>query len=117
MDDDDIREIALSLPATSETYPFGPEAAVFKTTANNKIFAILSTPGGPKQTVTLKCDPEESIALREQYESIIPGYHLNKKHWITVDLDGDAPPDLVEQLVRDSHGLVKPKTPRAPRHQ
>ena len=113
MNDDDVREIALSLPATSETYPFGPEAAVFKTTANNKIFAILSAPGNPSQTVTLKCDPEESAALREQYESIIPGYHLNKKHWITVSLDGDAPEDLVEQLIRDSHSLVKPKMPRA----
>ena len=67
-------------------------------------------------TVSLKCDPEEARALREEHPThITPGYHLNKKHWITVVLDGHLDDALVEQLVRDSHALVRPKTPRAPK--
>jgi predicted DNA-binding protein (MmcQ/YjbR family) len=60
----------------------------------------------------VKCDPEESLALQAEYPQITPGYHLNKRHWITIVLDGGVPDDLVEQLVAASHALVRPRTPR-----
>jgi predicted DNA-binding protein (MmcQ/YjbR family) len=62
-------------------------------------------------SLSLKCDPEDSIALREEFTAITPGYHLNKKHWITVKV-GAVPDDLVEQLITGSHALVRPKMPR-----
>ena len=62
--------------------------------------------------MSLKCDPEDSIALREEYPAITPGYHLNKRHWITIVLDGTVPDELVESLIRGSHALVRPKVPR-----
>lgn len=114
MTPDVLRELCLALPHAIETFPFGDETSVFKTAGNSKIFA-LSGMGDDRPSVSLKCDPEDSRALQAAHPEITPGYHLNKKHWITVRLDGAVPDDLVEQLVRDSHELVKPKTPRAPR--
>lgn len=113
MDENEVRELCLSLVGATETFPFDPETPVYKTSANNKIFAIMSVPGSPSPSVSVKCDPEDSVALRETYPAITPGYHLNKKHWVSVDLTGDVPADIVEHLVRDSHALVKPKVPRA----
>jgi len=113
MTPDELRDFCLALPQATETFPFGDELSVFKTSGNGKIFA-LSALGASPFTVSLKCDPEESVALRQQYPGIVPGYHLNKKHWVTVALhDTDVPDDLVEQLLHDSHALVRPKVPRA----
>lgn len=121
MTPDALREYCLSLPQAIETFPFGPETSVFKTSGNGKIFALSALAGEPF-SVSLKCDPEDSRALREEFAGqITPGYHLNKKHWITIVLD--APPsigsgegrvddELVEQLLRESHALVRPKTRR-----
>lgn len=104
-------ELCLSLPQATETFPFGEETSVFKTSGNGKIFALSALSSVPL-TVSLKCDPEDSRALREEFPgSITPGYHLNKKHWITVVLDGSVEDALVEQLVRDSHALVRPTVP------
>ena len=109
-------DLCLSLPQAVETFPFGPETSVFKTSGNGKIFA-LSALASETLAVSLKCDPEESRALREEFPQWIrPGYHLNKKHWITIVLDGHVPDDLVEQLVRDSHALVRPRVPGAKPH-
>lgn len=105
-------EFCLALPQAIETYPFGEETTVFKTSGNGKVFALTSLGSAPL-SVSLKIDPEDSIALREQYPAITPGYHLNKKHWISVVLDGSVPQDLVEEMIRGSHALVRPKTPRA----
>lgn len=131
MTPDSLLEFCLSLPQAIETFPFGPETSVFKTSGNGKIFALSALDGEPF-SVSLKCDPEESRALREEFpRQISPGYHLNKKHWITVVLDGNGGGDgdgdgesdggevrvddeLVEQLLRDSHALVRPKIPRRP---
>jgi len=114
MTPDALVEFCLSLPQTTETFPFGPETSVFKTSGNGKIFALSALAGEPL-SVSLKCDPEESRALREEFpQHITPGYHLNKKHWITVVLDGGVDDDLVRQLLHDSHALVRPKVPRAP---
>ncbi len=109
---DELVDLCLGLPQAMETFPFGEETSVFKTSGNGKIFALAALAGEPA-TVSLKCDPEEGRALREEFpQHITPGYHLNKKHWITVVLDGTVPDELVEQLLRDSHALVRPRVPR-----
>jgi predicted DNA-binding protein (MmcQ/YjbR family) len=108
MTPDVLREFCLSLPQATETFPFGEETSVFKTSGNNKVFALAALGSSPLK-VSLKIDPEESIALREQYVAITPGYHLNKKHWVTVEFDGSVPDELVEELVTASHALVVPK--------
>jgi len=113
MNPDGFVDLCLSLPQAAETFPFGEETSVFKISGNGKIFALAALAGIPL-TVSLKCDPEESRALREEFpQHITPGYHLNKKHWITIVVDGTVPDDLVNQLVRDSHALVRPRVPRA----
>ncbi|MBK4346925.1 MmcQ/YjbR family DNA-binding protein [Lacisediminihabitans changchengi] len=136
MTPDELRDICLALPQTTETFPFGEGLSVFKTSGNDKIFALSALDAVPL-SVSLKCDPEESLALRQQYAAITPGYHLNKKHWVTISIDGtvasddsvsiddsvssddSAPADrrvpdsLIEQLLHDSHALVRPKVPRS----
>jgi predicted DNA-binding protein (MmcQ/YjbR family) len=112
MTPDDLVEFCLSLHQATETFPFGEETSVFKTSGNGKIFALSALAAEPLR-VSLKCDPEESRALREEFpQQITPGYHLNKKHWITVVLDGSVDDELVRQLLRDSHELVRPRMPR-----
>jgi predicted DNA-binding protein (MmcQ/YjbR family) len=108
-----LRDFCLSLEQATETFPFGEETSVFKTSGNGKIFA-LSALTDASLTVALKVDPEDSIALRAEFPQITPGYHLNKKHWITIDLSGGVPDDLVEDLLRGSHDLVRPRRPRRP---
>lgn len=114
MTPDELLEFCLSLPQAEETFPFDDETSVFKTSGNGKIFA-LSALGGHPLSVSLKCDPEESLALQAEFPQVTPGYHLNKRHWITIVLDGQVPDALVEQLVRGSHALVRPKVPRGER--
>ena len=112
MTPDALVDLCLSLPQAVETFPFGEETSVFKTSGNGKIFALTALAGDPL-TVSLKCDPEESRALREEFPRwITPGYHLNKKHWITIVLNGEVPDELARQLLRDSHALVRPRVPR-----
>jgi predicted DNA-binding protein (MmcQ/YjbR family) len=108
----DLRDFCLSLEQATETFPFGEETSVFKTSGNGKIFA-LSALTDALLTVSLKVDPEDSIALRAEFPQITPGYHLNKRHWITILINGAVPDDLIEDLLRGSHDLVRPKRPRA----
>ena len=108
MSPDALREMCLSLPQAVETFPFNLETSVFKTSGNNKIFALSALDAEPLG-VSVKCDPEESLALQAEYPQITPGYHLNKKHWITIVLDDAVPDDLVDDLIRGSHELVRPK--------
>lgn len=107
-----LRDLCLALPQAIETFPFDPELSVFRTSGNAKIFALVYLGESPLR-LSLKCDPEDSISLREEFADITPGYHLNKKHWITIDLGGQVPDELVEDLVRGSHDLVRPRIPRA----
>jgi len=93
----------LSKPEAVEDFPFGPDVAVYK--VKNKMFATLATNDGIAQT-NLKCDPDEALALRDIFTSVIPGYHMNKKHWNTVILDGDVPVFEVERMIDNSYGLV-----------
>ncbi len=88
------------------TYPFGPETTVYKVAG--KIFALLGLERDPP-TISLKCDPEHGEALRAEHATIIPGYHLNKRHWITVTLDGSLPQSMIDELIEDSYDLVAPR--------
>jgi predicted DNA-binding protein (MmcQ/YjbR family) len=106
MDADGFREVCLNLPGATESFPFGPETPVFKA-ANGKVFAIMSEPGDPSPTVTLKAAPEDGLAVRAQYPRVTPGYHMNKRHWLTVPLD--VPETLLVDLVTESYRLVRPK--------
>ncbi|MET3767439.1 putative DNA-binding protein (MmcQ/YjbR family) [Marisediminicola sp. UYEF4] len=114
MTPDEFRDLCLSLPQAVETFPFGEETSVFKTSGNGKIFA-LSGLDDARLTISVKCDPEEALAHRAAHSEITPGYHLNKKHWLTIVVGGEVAGELVEQLVRDSHALVRPRVGRAPR--
>lgn len=99
-----LRCICLALAGATETFPFGPETSVFKA-ANGKMFAVTGLKAKPLK-VTLKCEPELSVQLRGTYDEIVPGYHANKKHWITVDLSGSLPDELVAELIGSSYDLV-----------
>ena len=96
-------------PGAILEYPFGPEAAVFKVAG--KMFALVAM-DGPPDYVTLKAVPEEGEALRGQHSFIREGYYMNKRHWITVDIEPDASAALVEDLVADSYDLVVSKLPK-----
>jgi predicted DNA-binding protein (MmcQ/YjbR family) len=108
-----LKDFCLSLEQAIETFPFDEETSVFKASGNGKIFALTALAASPL-TVALKVDPEDSVALRAEFPQITPGYHLNKKHWISIDLSDGVPDDLVENLLRGSHDLVRPKRPRKP---
>ena len=103
MDLPDLIAHCLSKPGAEETTPFGPDTLVYK--VGGKIFALTSPDEFPPR-VNLKCDPERALELRDRYESILPGYHMNKRHWNTVVLDGSVPSELVRELVDHSYQLV-----------
>jgi predicted DNA-binding protein (MmcQ/YjbR family) len=111
---DAIAELALDLPETTEENPFGPEVDVYKVAG--KVFAILS-PDAEPPTVALKCDPALALHLRDHYAAVTPGYHLNKKHWNTVALDGTIPPDEIDDLVEHSYSRVVAGLPKATRER
>jgi predicted DNA-binding protein (MmcQ/YjbR family) len=100
---EEISEFASKLAGVVEEQPFGPHVDVLK--VGGKIFAILSPESSP-ESISLKCDPDLATALRLQHAAIIPGYHLNKRHWNTVHLDGTIPNDDVLHMVTHSYELV-----------
>lgn len=106
MDAAALRALCLGLVGAVEAFPFSPETSVFK--VGGKIFALSDLSADPL-AVTLKCEPELAAQLRSDYEAIVPGYHLNKRHWLTITFGGDADDVLVEGLVEDSYGLVAPR--------
>lgn len=99
-------------PGSVEDYPFGPEAAVFKVAG--KMFALVSL-GAPPGSVSLKCDPDLAVGLRRQHAAITAGYHLSKRHWNTITLDGSVPHDQLLDLIDHSYELVVAGLPRAER--
>ena len=105
----DLRELCLGFTGAEETYPFSPEVTVFK--VRGKIFAIANLDGDP-QSISLKCEPELAEQLRGDHAAITPGYHLNKRHWNTVRIDGSLPAQLVRDLVEDSYDLVVESLPK-----
>lgn len=100
------------LPAAVEDYPFGDGVAVFK--IGGRMFALVWLEG-ERGTVTLKCEPDLALELRARYSSVQPGYHTNKRHWNTVDLDGSVPGGEVREMIEHSYELVVGRLPRAER--
>jgi len=98
-----VETYILSLPNTRLDYPFGEDVAVYK--VNDKMFALIREGKQPVQ-LSLKCDPELSKVLRDKYDEIMPGYHLNKKHWNTLVLAGQLEWEEVQGLIRHSYQLV-----------
>lgn len=110
-----LRKLCLSFPGAFEDFPFGPEHSVFK--VEGKLFAISALAGSPLK-VSLKCEPELAQQLRASYpECIAPGYHLNKRHWNTVTLDGELSDEMVHDMVEDSYDLIVAAMPRAVRER
>ena len=98
-----LRRLCLGFAEAEETFPFGPETSVFK--VRGKMFALAQLERKPLK-VSVKCEPELGEQLRGTYEEIEPGYHLNKRHWLTITLGGAASDDLVRELVAGSYDLV-----------
>ena len=103
MDYQQARQYLLSQPEALEDFPFGPDVAVMK--IKGKMFATLAQQGGSPRA-NLKCDPDEAVMLRDIFEAVLPGYHMNKRHWNTVVLDGDVPRGEIERMMDRSYGLV-----------
>lgn len=112
MDWNTLRDTCLSFRGSEETFPFGPETTVFKVAA--KMFALSRRRDEPL-CVSLKCDPQLAEQLRAAHPAITGGYHLNKRHWNTVTLDGSLPEAMIVDLIEDSYDLVVSKLPRARR--
>lgn len=106
---EDFCACCLALPGVEETTPFGPEVLVYK--VGGKMFA-LATPDEVPHQVNLKCDPERALDLRDRYEDIIPGFHMNKCHWNTLNLGGRLPNALVKELIEHSYALVVASLPK-----
>jgi len=105
MNREQIQDYLMSQKATEETFPFGADVAVFKVLG--KMFALL--PVDEPLSVSLKCDPDFAEVLRDTYVAVQPGYHLNKRHWNTVTIDGSIPDDEIEEMVDNSYRLVVAK--------
>ena len=101
-----LREYCLSKPHVEEGFPFGPDTIVFK--VKGKIF-LLAGLGEEELSFNVKCDPELAIELRELYPSVQPGYHMNKKHWNTIIVDGSVPSAEIRKWIDHSYGLVAAK--------
>jgi predicted DNA-binding protein (MmcQ/YjbR family) len=103
MDHKTVEEYVLSMPNARLDYPFGEEVAVYK--VGDKMFALMPEKRTPV-SISLKCDPLLSKILREKYETVMEGYHLNKKHWNTIILSGQLPWEEIQGLIRHSYDLV-----------
>lgn len=103
MDHKTVEEYILSMPNARLDYPFGEEVAVYK--VGDKMFALIQEKKDPVN-LSLKCDPQLAKLLREKYETVMEGYHLNKKHWNTIILSGQLPWEEIQGLIRHSHILV-----------
>lgn len=111
MDIERFRNLCLSLDQVTEEFPFGPETLVYK--VNGKIFAI--TDIDSFESINLKCDPEQAVELRERYDAVQPGYHMNKKHWNTVRMDNSISDKLIETWIHNSYDLVRGKASKSKR--
>jgi predicted DNA-binding protein (MmcQ/YjbR family) len=102
----ELREHCLAFTGAEQTFPFGPQTSVFKVAG--KMFALSQLDSDPLR-VSVKCEPALAEALRETHAAVIPGYHLNKRHWNTVILDGSLPDETVHDMIEDSYDLVVSK--------
>jgi predicted DNA-binding protein (MmcQ/YjbR family) len=108
-----LRDHCMSFAGSEETFPFGPHTSVFK--VSGKMFALSRLAERPLR-VSLKCEPLLAEQLRAAHRSVLPGYHLNKRHWNTVVIDGSLPPQMVKDMVEDSYDLVVSRLPAARRN-
>lgn len=108
MDIESYRAYCLGKAGVTEEFPFDEQVLAFK--VMGKVFALTDVDGF--ESINLKCDPERAVELRERYEEIIPGYHMNKKHWNTVSMSGSLPDQLVCELIDHSYELVVNGLPR-----
>jgi predicted DNA-binding protein (MmcQ/YjbR family) len=104
----ELRERCLSFRGAAETFPFGPETSVFKVAG--KMFALSRLADSPLR-VSLKCEPPLAEQLRAAYTAVLPGYHLNKRHWNTVIIDGSMPDQTIGDMIEDSYDLIVSKLP------
>jgi predicted DNA-binding protein (MmcQ/YjbR family) len=105
MDVEQLREYCVSKPGVTEGFPFGEDTLVFK--KDGKIFALVNLDGD--LSINLKCDPALAIELREKYESVNAGYHMNKKHWNTINLNGTVPDKEILSWIDHSYDLIAGK--------
>jgi predicted DNA-binding protein (MmcQ/YjbR family) len=110
----ELRDHCMSFPGAEETFPFGPETSVFKVAG--KMFA-LSQLRATSLRMSLKCEPQLAEALRATHPAVLPGYHLNKRHWNTVIIDGSLSEQMVKDLIEDSYHLVVQQLPARDRHE
>ena len=103
MNEEDIRDYCLAKADVEEGFPFGESTLVFK--VKGKIFLLMSLTDHPLQ-FNAKSDPEKAVALREEYDCVIPGYHMNKKHWNTIIIDNTLSRRQIEELIDHSYELV-----------
>lgn len=109
-----LRKYLQSNKGTVEDTPFGPEALVFK--VKGKMFALVAWEETPLR-VTLKCDPDDALALRAQYQAVQPGYYMNKKHWNTITLDGSISDEQILEMIDGSYELVVDGLKKADRQE
>lgn len=111
MNIEDLQQYCLKKPLTTQELPFDEVTLVFKVAG--KMFALTSLEGD--FAINLKCDPENAVLLREQYDSIKPAFHMNKTHWITVFVDGTISTNKILEWINDSYDLVVAKIPKKTR--
>jgi predicted DNA-binding protein (MmcQ/YjbR family) len=109
MDLAQFREYCLSKSHATESTPFGPDVLVFK--VGGKMFALATLDEVPT-TVNLKCDPDLALELRDRYDQVTPGYHMNKKHWNTVEIEGDIPDPELRKMIDHSYDRVAGSLPK-----
>ena len=110
MNIEELREYCISLPKVEETLPFGPDILVFQ--IGGKAFLLCGLDSNPIQ-FNVKCDPEKAVELRERYSFVIPGYHMNKKHWNTIIVEGQANRKQLEEWIKHSYEMVIKGLPKA----
>jgi predicted DNA-binding protein (MmcQ/YjbR family) len=108
MNVEEVRSVCIARKGVSEGFPFDETTLVVK--VGGKIFALINLDRNP--SVNLKCDPERAIDLRERYDAITPGYHMNKTHWNTLILDGSLPDRLIAELINHSYELILASLPK-----
>lgn len=108
----ELRTFCLSFNAAVEEFPFNPDTSVFNVLG--KMFALCHLDAQPLK-VNLKCEPDMAVQLRAAHPEIVPGWHMNKRHWNTVTVDGELPDQQVRELIEDSYDLVVAGLPRAER--
>jgi predicted DNA-binding protein (MmcQ/YjbR family) len=111
---EDLRAHCLSLPGAYEDFPFGPDPAIYKVAG--KLFALLPL-ASASVSLSLKCDPTRAVMLRDTFAAITPGYHLNKRHWNSIRIDGTVPDDDILELIEHSYALVVAGLTRRQREQ